>query len=354
MSINNVSPLAPHAAPPMVSIVIPVLNAARLLPRCLASIQRQDYPNSAREILIADGGSTDDTRTIAASFGATILENPQRRAEPGKQVGFAQARGTYIALLDADNEIASPDWLTRAITALETEPGALGFESYYLKKPGDSRLNRYVTGLLQVSTDPLVRTLARPLKRLRHSPDGMQVFQLPADGAYPTGANGFIFRRRLLDDLGSAPYHEASFFPDRIRAGIDRLVKIEGCGIHHYYTSGWRDYFFKRRYTMVNYLLRKEEFTETWEGKGGGPRLWLALAYHAAILPAHIEGLLRALRTGDPDWLLHGPAACVALLGNAFGAWDYRKAGTREQRSAASVRLHQQAQQQKETRHHEG
>lgn len=329
---------------PRISFVIPTLNTERILPACLGSIRRQDYPQDACELLVADGGSTDHTRAIAAEHQAIVLDNVQRRAEPGKQLAFTRATGDYIAFLDADNEIASPDWLRRAVAALDTHPEALGFESYYLKRAGDSALNHYVTALLQVSSDPLVRTLSRRPRLLREHLDGVQVFELPADGSYPTGANGFLFRRELLATLPAGQtFHEATFFPNLIRGGRRTLLKIRGCGVYHDYVSSWADYLAKRRYTMVNYLLRKEEHSSTWDSGGGKSRRLWAMAYHGTLVGPALEGILRAIATRDPEWLLHPAASLVSGIGNLLGVLDYRRAGTRGKSVDASVSLHQHA-----------
>ncbi|MEM7397047.1 MAG: glycosyltransferase, partial [Verrucomicrobiota bacterium] len=60
---------------PFVSFVIPVLNAEKILARCLASIREQTYPAEAVEILVADGGSTDGSRAVAEAAGAIVLDN---------------------------------------------------------------------------------------------------------------------------------------------------------------------------------------------------------------------------------------------------------------------------------------
>ncbi|MBU3956768.1 glycosyltransferase [Patescibacteria group bacterium] len=54
---------------PSISVLIPTLNAASVLGKCLKSIVEQDYPKNKIEIIIAHGGSTDKTLEIAKKYG---------------------------------------------------------------------------------------------------------------------------------------------------------------------------------------------------------------------------------------------------------------------------------------------
>ena len=324
-----------------VSFVIPTLNAEKLLRRCLASIRGQDVPEGTYEILVADGGSSDGTREVARGFGARILDNPDRLAEAGKQRGFEEARGHYLALMDADNEIAGPAWLATVLRALERYPDALGFESTYLPHPEHGALNRYLTGLLQIS-DPYARSIAEPLHLERRDEDDLELYRLPASGGYPTGANGFVFDRRRLDEVPwRQGYHEAAFFPSLMRAGRQTLVKARGVGIHHHYVGSWRDYLAKRRYAMILYMLRKEETRDTWDGAGLGGRKLKALAYHLTLVPPLVEGIWRAASERNTDWLLHPAASAVSSLGNILGIAEYQLRPNREARRRSAIERHQ-------------
>ncbi len=322
-----------------VSFVIPTLNAEAQLPACLASVRRQAFDSARIEILVPDGGSRDRTVEIARSFEAVVLDAQGELAEAAKRRAMERARGRYIALLDADNEIVGETWLARAVAALDRHPEALGFESYYLKCPAHSRLNRYLTSCLQIS-DPYARFLAGRLSRVALEPDGVEIFELPADGSYPTGANGFVFPRARLSALRpDQPYHEAVFFPSLMRRGLRTLVKIRGCGIWHHYVTTWGDYFRKRQRAMIIRSLRREEAPDTWDA-GGTARKIAALLYFGTVVGPLIEGVVRAIAARDPDWLLHAPAGLVSTAGNALGLMRARRAADREHRARLSQALH--------------
>ncbi len=327
---------------PVVSFVIPTLNAGRLLPGCLASIRAQDVDPQTVEILVADGGSRDATAAIAERHGARMVDATDMMAEAAKCRAFETSRARYIALLDADNEIVGASWLSRALAALESHPGALGFESYYLKSPAHTALNRYLTSCLQIS-DPYARFLAGRLRRVSAGPEGLEVFELPADGSYPTGANGFIFRRELAGRLSKGDaYHEAVFFPALMREGLRTLLKIRDCGVLHHYVTTWGDYYRKRQRAMIIRGLRREEAPATWDAGGGGRKLAALLYFGTAIGPA-VEGLVRAAVARDPDWLLHPLAGLVSTAGNAMGMLRARSRADRAARESLTKALHDQA-----------
>ena len=109
---------------PLVSIVVPAYNAARFLRASLDSIVAQSY--SAKEILLMDDASTDETGKIAQSYGDRILyyRQPQNRGQFGNvDDGIARARGKYIAVYHAD-DIYHPEIVAREVAFLEAHPQA--------------------------------------------------------------------------------------------------------------------------------------------------------------------------------------------------------------------------------------
>ncbi|MBV9028045.1 MAG: glycosyltransferase [Candidatus Eremiobacteraeota bacterium] len=75
------------------SLMLPTLNEEWRVRALLDSIAAQRYPRDCIELLVADGGSTDRTIEIAQSYGATVLPNPIRRAEPGAAMLLGHASG---------------------------------------------------------------------------------------------------------------------------------------------------------------------------------------------------------------------------------------------------------------------
>jgi len=324
---------------PTLSYIIPTLNSERYLGNCLRSIRMQDFDVAQYEILIADGGSRDATVRIAKEFEATILDARGLLAEASKGLALRQARGQYIAMVDTDNEIVSPAWMQRVTQALAAHPEALGFESYYVKRPGGPLLNRYLTGLLQIS-DPIARTMAGRLTLLSRSPEGVEAYRMPLDGSHPTGANGFVFHRRLFErSPGGVPFHEAAFFPALVHAGCNRLLKRRDCCVYHDYTDGWMHYLRKRRRMVINYLLRRQEVPVTWDSNRSPFALPLAFLYHATVVGPLLSSCYRACRERDPDWLIAPIVSPWSCLGTALGVLDYLKQKDTASRKRLSMKL---------------
>lgn len=105
----------------VISVVIPTLNESRRLPellRCLSS-------SAARfEVIVCDGGSSDDTVEIAERFGATVVMSKTGR---GTQLaaGAAVAQGDVLLFLHADSQLPS-DALIRLDERLKQEPEIVG------------------------------------------------------------------------------------------------------------------------------------------------------------------------------------------------------------------------------------
>jgi glycosyltransferase involved in cell wall biosynthesis len=187
-----------EAEMPKVSFVIPTLNAGGILGNCLQSIRRQDYPQDRIEILIGDAGSRDNTRDIAKQYGALVFDDHGRNIEDGKRAALVHAAGEYVVFVDADNEIAHPDFIRRAIGALMENSGAYSVESYYLYTPRMNSFCAYLTCLLHIS-DPVAWMMSIQPVFLRADGE-VEHWTFPKGSlAYPIGSNGSVFRKSELD-----------------------------------------------------------------------------------------------------------------------------------------------------------
>ena len=88
---------------PDLSIVIPTLNEAENL-RLLLPLIREviDELGVHSEIIVVDGGSSDDSKSIAHQLDARVVEQAERGYGGALLAGFAAAGAPYVATMDAD------------------------------------------------------------------------------------------------------------------------------------------------------------------------------------------------------------------------------------------------------------
>lgn len=125
MKVTNPSgPAVAKDLPPLVSVVIPTFNRARLLPDAVRSVLEQSHENL--ELIVVDDGSTDDTTDVLAGFDDGRLQciRIERSGSPSRarNVGLARAKGRYVAFLDSD-DVWLPIKLERQLAALRSNPG---------------------------------------------------------------------------------------------------------------------------------------------------------------------------------------------------------------------------------------
>jgi len=109
---------------PLVSVIIPNWNGARLLPSCLDSLRQQTLIE--HEVIVVDNASRDESRRLIAAEYPEVRLLPlesNRGLTGGCNAGIGIARGEIMALLNNDAE-AEAGWLTALVDALERHPEA--------------------------------------------------------------------------------------------------------------------------------------------------------------------------------------------------------------------------------------
>jgi rSAM/selenodomain-associated transferase 2 len=123
----------------MISVVIPVYNEARRLPGLLARLRAEP---EAVEVIVVDGGSSDDTPSVAEDSGVSALSTGRGR---GQQLaaGAEVAAGDIVLFLHADSHF--PAGGLKAITTHLANPEIIG-GNFRLIFDGDSDFSRWLTG----------------------------------------------------------------------------------------------------------------------------------------------------------------------------------------------------------------
>jgi len=113
------------AVQPLVSVVMPVFDAAAWVERAAASILAQTHRNL--ELIAVDDGSRDGSLAVLERLARSdarvrVLARPHRGVIPARNEGLREARGALVACMDAD-DVSLRHRLERQVAALASDPG---------------------------------------------------------------------------------------------------------------------------------------------------------------------------------------------------------------------------------------
>ena len=170
---------------PSISVVVCARNEEPLIGRCLASLERCDYP--ALEVIVCDDGSTDGTRAVAEASPFRVLPLEHGGLSRARNAGLAAATGEIVAYLDADAE-AHPEWPYRL---------ALAFGEPSVAAAGGTNLTPRDAGFVE--------------RAITEAPGGpIHVLATDDRAEHVPGCN-MAFRREALEQIGGFdPIHRAA------------------------------------------------------------------------------------------------------------------------------------------------
>ncbi len=113
--------------PEKISVVIPAYNEEK----CISKAIHSALQGFAVEVLVADGGSTDDTRHKALELGARVFLCPEEHRGRARQMNFAakHAQGSIVLFLHADS-ILPEQWDVHVRRAMREDETRLGFFTF--------------------------------------------------------------------------------------------------------------------------------------------------------------------------------------------------------------------------------
>jgi len=133
-----------------VSVVMPCLNEARTVGRCVRQAQAaMERLGIAGEVLVVDNGSTDDSAATAQAAGARVIHERRRGYGNALRRGFQEASGLYLIMADCDESYdlgdlerflvrlrAGADLVMGNRLAGEIKPGAMPWHHRWIGNPG--------------------------------------------------------------------------------------------------------------------------------------------------------------------------------------------------------------------------
>lgn len=310
-----------------VSFIIPTLNAQKVLKKCLSSISKQKYPKSKYEIIIIDGGSTDKTISIAQKYNAKIFKNTLKTAEAGKAVGIQKSKGKYLCLIDSDNILPSPNWLSQMLFPLHQDKNLIGSEPIkFTYRPHSGLFERY--SALIGANDPyaFITNVYDRQNFINHNWTGLKIDQidkkqyikikLKPNTILPTiGANGTIFKSDFLKkNLKSDYFFDIDIISQVLSTNKKPLYfsKVKIGIIHTFCENSLPKFIRKQKRRLIDYYFYQKFRQYNWSPVNQQSQLKF-IFYTILIVPALVDSIRGFIKKPDPVWFLH-PILCLITL----------------------------------------
>jgi glycosyltransferase involved in cell wall biosynthesis len=299
------------------TVVIPTYNSGARLSRCLDTICSQDYPREKVQLVVADGGSSDDTVEVARSYGAQVVNNPDRLAEYGVKAGMAFASKVLVIVFADDNGLVEGDWLSTVEAVFTANPDMSAFWCRLAAAHEDPPINHYFA---RIQSEPLSffvnRYLSGYLKdsqTRRIAARRYQAFEARPDRPLVWGANGLVFRTAVIKPIWDVPGYlgDNDAFQVMLEQGHRAVGYSSDLHVYHHHVESlaqWRSKW-KRNFSR-HFLSKRDTRNLNWLYV---PRFKLKLAlwtlYSLVPLFSGLDALRLAVRDRDWHWIYHPPAS---------------------------------------------
>ncbi|MGQ7337013.1 glycosyltransferase family 2 protein [Streptococcus suis] len=198
----------------LVSIIVPIYNVEKFLPRCIESICNQSYENL--EILLINDGSTDGSEQICVDF---MARDPRIRyflkenggLSDARNYGIERAQGKYLSFIDSDDFVES-DFILQLYDALVQQNASVAIAGFSKVDENGTILKKEL-----LENEELVLTGREVCKKL-HSEKG-QVFVV---------AWNKLYKKELFSNVQYAKgkIHEDEYIAYQLFYDLDRIAVV--------------------------------------------------------------------------------------------------------------------------------
>ncbi len=313
---------------PSVSVAIATRNSSRTLNRCLSSVKNQNYP-APLEIVIADGGSLDETLKIAKKFNARVInvDQDKQNAEYNKGIAVNAAKNDILVMIDHDNILPHANWLQNMIQPLVEDKEIFGagvLHFHYDKHM--SAIDRY--SALLGGTDPVPFFLNKSahqsylyndfhLKaKLIEDRDKYYKIKLNPKAIPALGGNGSVLRRSLLKKAKSSPdyFFHIDIHVDLAKKGYINYAFVKDTIIHltgnNFLPFLRRRRYFIEKYHFEDHLKRRYSI---YDPKMDKAAVIGFIIYSLTIILPTIDAIRGFIKVHDIAWFIH-PIMCLGIL----------------------------------------
>ncbi len=314
---------------PSLSVVMATFNSGRTINKSLGSVRAQDYPQEKIEIIIVDGGSTDNTLESVKRYNVQLIKVPEelQNAEYNKGVGVNAASRDILFLMDHDNILPHNKWFKKMIIPFIKHKEVVGVEPLrFHYDPKMTLLDRYFA--LLGGVDPVAYYLGKhshlswaydSYNLLGKSKDmgSYYLVKFSADSIPALGGNGAAMRRKLL--LKEAKVDSDNFFHidvhvDLIKKGFNTYGIFKD-SIIHLTNNKVIPFLLRRKYFIEKYhfedLMRRRY--SIYEPKKDRAKLIRYILLSVTFVKPLYDSIRGYAKIRDIAWFIH-PFMCFSML----------------------------------------
>lgn len=334
---QNTSNSQNNCSLPLVTVMIATFNSEKVLKRTMDAIAEQTYPNI--EILLMDGGSTDQTFQIAKAYdNCKIINNPKTDPVSAKLLGLQNAHGRYLITVDHDEVMINPKTIELEVQSLTEHPQCKAAIVSGYRRPKDyPLLNQYISEygdpfslfIYRFSKDDqYLEKLLNKYYTRKFNNEEYSVFSFEKIKKQPlfelVCAGSMIDRNYFVDctDIETNPATLTQLFYIMLSMGNYDLAYIKNAPLEHYSVDSLKAYLPKIKWRIINNVHYADKASNGFTGRAKlqeksadniSFRKYLFVLYTITIIPSVIDAVCMAVTRKNPVYLLH-PFLCWYVL----------------------------------------
>ena len=308
---------------PGVSVITCTYNGESVLEDYFRHLLMQDYSLKNIEIIIGDGGSTDNSIEIIAKYRKeypetiTFFHNKKKYSEGrgmGKDTASKLAHGELLLFLDQDNILIQKNWLRGMVSILQKDHSLVGVQSSLEIPENSTIIDRYL-GAVGIE-DPFAIPYSLNAQIILH-PDNFEynqhgnyyVYTMNRRNFLYAGNNGFLIRRKEFLKHGGYVQDTENFYrmaQHEVKIAVAKKLKL----YHRSSTSLIR--FITKRDSYVRHYMRNnyQHRNFYWfDLKRAEPKdnlkFIVTVLFNILFVPGLIVGVKMAIKKRKLSWLIH-------------------------------------------------